>query len=566
MLIERFRLTGHPGIGDMALDFRDASGAPAPVVVLAGANGTGKTAILEAIQRVFELRPPGPGRVELDVELTEQELSSLKPQIARAVYDFDGRRITLGRSSGASVDITLPGLPHPWGVDIGPKQNVPLTSFFSTAFVNYPIANHTGIAANDFDRSGGQSRTSTIALGNEIGQLLVDIRSADAQDTWDWVTAHPGEPVPDEVPNRRSQRFQRAIEFILPRKRLASLVRTGNKIDVTFEQGSIRSSLEVLSSGEQQVIVRGAFVIREAGTLRDAIVLIDEPELSLHPDWQGRIIDFYRHVLDDGTGHHPQIICATHSPFVVHGTTNGKVIVLERAGDVVRAMDDPIYPAAGALVAVRAFNLDSFVADLRQDLVVLTEGPTDVRIIEKAWASLYGSEPMPFEVKPAEGARPLGQALNDQHLFAKLGLRRIIGIFDFDTAFDHWRGVWHSKRWNGGNALASEFGSETEGVVRKHASGQAWAMLLPRPEFRPEYASLALGRDSILSIEFLFEDADHLRGMIGTRSIARSQSLPYVHDSFKALFAEHVEGLGPTSFESFKPLFSRLRQAADGTL
>jgi hypothetical protein len=54
MKIKKITLERHPGIGDIALSFSDEAGTPFNVVVLAGGNGTGKTAILDAIQKTFE--------------------------------------------------------------------------------------------------------------------------------------------------------------------------------------------------------------------------------------------------------------------------------------------------------------------------------------------------------------------------------------------------------------------------------------------------------------------------------------------------------------------------------
>lgn len=69
------------------------------------------------------------------------------------------------------------------------------------------------------------------------------------------------------------------------------------------------------SSGEQQLLCS---LLGLAGSLRnDSIVLIDEPELSLHPKWQ---IEFSKNILlllKHVSGCH--LIIATHSPLVVQG-------------------------------------------------------------------------------------------------------------------------------------------------------------------------------------------------------------------------------------------------------
>ena len=375
--------------------------------------------------------------------------------------------------------------------------------------------------------------------------------------------------MPEAVLDRRSGRFQRAIEFILPQKRLSTLVRTKDKIDVSFKQSGVLSSLDILSSGEQQIIVRGAFVYRDAGILQDAVILIDEPELSLHPDWQSKIVDFYRHVLDDEHGKHPQIICATHSPFVVHGTTHGKVIVLERIGGIVQAMAEPSYASVGAQIAVRAFNLDSFLDAAEKPLLVLTEGESDVTILQTAWRKLYPEEPRPFGLRGTGADKNLNMFLRDDQRIRNIGTRKVVGLFDFDVAFDQWKGIWREKLDSSGTNvgdLKDVVGAEAEGIVRHHVSGRAWAMLLPVPTFRIDHASRVIGGKSLLSIEFMFEDSDFVRDMIETVPLALGQSERKMRNSFKKRFADHVDSLDPPSFSAFVPLFDRLRAALTGAL
>ncbi|MCH8295763.1 ATP-binding protein, partial [Candidatus Poribacteria bacterium] len=62
-----------------------------------------------------------------------------------------------------------------------------------------------------------------------------------------------------------------------------------------------------LSSGEQQML---SFLCHNAFQ-KNSIIFIDEPELSLHVDWQ-RLL--FPTLLKQGTGN--QFIVATHSPFI----------------------------------------------------------------------------------------------------------------------------------------------------------------------------------------------------------------------------------------------------------
>ena len=53
--------------------------------------------------------------------------------------------------------------------------------------------------------------------------------------------------------------------------------------------------------------------------------MIDEPELSLHPKWQQKIVDVYRKI-----GRNNQIILATHSPHILGSVEKENIILLEK--------------------------------------------------------------------------------------------------------------------------------------------------------------------------------------------------------------------------------------------
>ena len=65
-----------------------------------------------------------------------------------------------------------------------------------------------------------------------------------------------------------------------------------------------------LSSGEKQMLVILLTVLVEDN--KDYVLFMDEPEVSLHIDWQKRLIDLILELNPN-----VQIILATHSPAVI---------------------------------------------------------------------------------------------------------------------------------------------------------------------------------------------------------------------------------------------------------
>jgi hypothetical protein len=72
--------------------------------------------------------------------------------------------------------------------------------------------------------------------------------------------------------------------------------------------------------------------------------LIDEPELSLHPKWQQRIVDVYKKI-----GKNNQIIIATHSPHILGSVKKENIMLLDKDGEgkIVIKTGDKFYDSYG---------------------------------------------------------------------------------------------------------------------------------------------------------------------------------------------------------------------------
>jgi hypothetical protein len=110
---------------------------------------------------------------------------------------------------------------------------------------------------------------------------------------------------------------------------LAAFVKTGllHVAELSFAPvnrpeavGDERISLEDLSSGQLQLLtnlLNLALCVKD-----DALVLIDEPENSLHPEWQRDYVSLLRKSLACAKRCH--IVIATHSPLVASGVRRGE--------------------------------------------------------------------------------------------------------------------------------------------------------------------------------------------------------------------------------------------------
>lgn len=89
-------------------------------------------------------------------------------------------------------------------------------------------------------------------------------------------------------------------------------VSEAGKIGISMNNGTMLQ-LSKLSSGEKQILIM--FYILLFHTEPGSLVILDEPEISLHVSWQQRLGDIF---LDICRVRNLQMIVATHSPQVIH--------------------------------------------------------------------------------------------------------------------------------------------------------------------------------------------------------------------------------------------------------
>lgn len=105
--------------------------------------------------------------------------------------------------------------------------------------------------------------------------------------------------------------------------------------------------LEYLSSGFKSVLFILLGIIKEidyrlfesniSAEDYDGIILIDEIELHLHPEWQGKICSALKETFPKA-----QFFITTHSPHVIQTASANEVIALEKVGDEVIKRDLPV--------------------------------------------------------------------------------------------------------------------------------------------------------------------------------------------------------------------------------
>ena len=161
----------------------------------------------------------------------------------------------------------------------------------------------------------------------------------------------------------RMQRFRNAFDGFFDTIQFSHIEDTIDEKQILFLKNGHEIPVDNLSTGEKQIVFRGAHLLKNLNGLDGGVVLIDEPELSMHPKWQAKIFKYYRDLFTSEGTQRAQIIFATHSEYVLRAALedrdNTLVIVLgEEEGSVVQRRIDH---SAGVLPIITAAET-SFLA------------------------------------------------------------------------------------------------------------------------------------------------------------------------------------------------------------
>lgn len=113
--------------------------------------------------------------------------------------------------------------------------------------------------------------------------------------------------------------FLSVVNSLLQKKQL--FINERNELAVKTDNSKVISLMQ-LSSGEKQlIIILGEALLQQSAT---HIYIADEPELSLHVDWQEKLVSSLKSLNQNS-----QIIFATHSPDIVSTYSSGVIQIEE---------------------------------------------------------------------------------------------------------------------------------------------------------------------------------------------------------------------------------------------
>ena len=322
-MITRIKWKNHNVLGNLELDFTKEDGTPYNTIVLAGENGVGKTTILDTLAKFLS------GGAITPFDYVMYVINTIKLKI---YYDIDGN------------DYSKAGFHKRHNINTGEVVTINRNKNVEyEQMMNDQLDIRSYGVAYSKARSGFKTKqvktTTTMQLDDDksnidneedftkIKQLIIDISSQDAIEYFSLAKKKKEKNEEDYeafMKNSRICRFENAFNKFFENIKFDRIDdQNSEEKTILFKKYGKDIPIDLLSTGEKQIVFRGSYLLKNQRIIDNGIVLIDEPELSMHPLWQEKILGFYKNLFKteiDSSGEanqNVQMIVATHSEYVI---------------------------------------------------------------------------------------------------------------------------------------------------------------------------------------------------------------------------------------------------------
>lgn len=314
MIITRLKWPAdHKILPNLDIHLTDQLGNPFKTIIIAGDNGLGKTTILNAINNIIS-------GISCDFE-------SFEYKIGNEVYiatQHDKEHIKVKKQGTEFHEVQLTNYPNRSPLDFGEFGEMDdvspqhYKSFLSSA-------------STEFLSSSGKNNEYNLTK-----QLLITLERQDNEDYRAKNTERESQGLPlmtiSEFNSIHSklEHFKNAFNKVFDVLKFNHIKSDIDSTQAIFTKGSNEEiDIDQLSTGEKQIVFRGSYILSQAKNAD--IVLLDEPEISMHPRWMQKILQYYQELLTDHTSgtQKSQLFIATHSDTIIKkASEQGGVLII----------------------------------------------------------------------------------------------------------------------------------------------------------------------------------------------------------------------------------------------
>ena len=315
MKIEKVHIKNIRGIKDLELSFKKDDKI-LDVIVLAGVNGSGKTTILESIENFFNNKnvnydEPEKSNVNLDIFFEEFEKNNIE-EAEKNCKDRREHKLQDFFYGLMNYEYSRKNKGEYYDNLIAKKFDTPPKIIYIPA-------------ENKFE----EIQTYSTTLSKEY-KFINTINSNVIKDIPSYIATRRNylatieeDLTMKEVTNKVVNEINSIFDILELDVKLKGFSKDEKTMPIFENSAGEEFDINDLSSGEKQLFLRTLSI--KMLEPNNSIILIDEPELSLHPKWQQRIIEVYKKI-----GENNQIIVATHSPHILGSVSNENIFILYR--------------------------------------------------------------------------------------------------------------------------------------------------------------------------------------------------------------------------------------------
>lgn len=336
MKIRKVKYNNHQVLGNIELDFvNPTTGKAYDYIIFLGENGTGKTTILNTISDYLNCVSLKPfSFIEYEADGLNYRIEPLNDNDAPCFH----KRVDL--LNGNCEEIRRNKNNNREQMYSDTKDARSYACVLSKARADFATNKISTTKTSSVDTATHEDDNQSDYTG--IKQMFVDLYEKDCA-SFVQHNQQTGENFSTYEPSTKLYRFKKAFNAFFSDIKFSKVEDKTDEKVILFEKDGKEIQIDDLSTGEKQIVYRGAYLLRNSGKMDEGTAFIDEPELSMHPLWERKILKYFKDLYfeQESNKSKAQLFFASHSDSIVADAMNNKenhlVIVLNNENGSIKA-------------------------------------------------------------------------------------------------------------------------------------------------------------------------------------------------------------------------------------